>query len=148
MRRIILTLALFAAGLVALAPLYAQDSKDAPKPAAKDAAAAAAPAAPGAAAKRTPEQIEADLQQAGGELRQVLTSPEVMLDPVQRKAAAPKAIPIIKRMVAGLDEVAQVQPEAKAQIADARLEFLTILTVFGDPDSAAELKKLAKAQGS
>jgi thiol-disulfide isomerase/thioredoxin len=149
MRRIVLTLALFAAGLIALSPLYAQDSKDAVKPAAKDAPAATptAPAAPGASAKRTPEQIEADLQQAGGELRQVLTTPEVMLDPGQRKAAAPKAIPIIKRMVAGLDEVAQVQPEAKAQIADARLEFMTILTVFGDPDSSAELAKLAKADG-
>ncbi len=77
----------------------------------------------------------------------MLATPDVMLDPAQRKAAAPRAIPIIKRMVAGLDEVVQVQPEAKAQIADAKLEFLTILSVFGDPDSIAELGKLAKAEG-
>jgi thiol-disulfide isomerase/thioredoxin len=152
MRRIFLLIALFAAGLIALSPLYAQDSKEVPKPAAKGAPAAAdatvagAPSAPGAA-KRTPEQIEADLQQAGGELRQVLTTPDVMLDPAQRKAAAPKAIPIIKRMVAGLDEVAQIQPDAKAQIADARMEFTTILSVFGDADATAELKKLASADG-
>jgi hypothetical protein len=61
MRRIFLLIALFAAGLIALSPLYAQDSKEVPKPAAKGAPAAAdatvagAPSAPGAA-KRTPEQ--------------------------------------------------------------------------------------------
>ncbi|MDB5320844.1 MAG: putative oxidoreductase, partial [Phycisphaerales bacterium] len=142
MRRFFLLFALSAAGLVALAPLYAQDSKEPPKTAAtsKD-----APATPAAGGKRTPEQIEGDLQKAGNELREVLSTPEVMLDPTQRKAAAPKAIPIIKRMVAGLDEVVQVQPEAKAQIAEAKLEFLTILSVFGDPDSITDLGKLAKA---
>jgi thiol-disulfide isomerase/thioredoxin len=135
MRRYLLVIALCAAGLVALSPLFAQVATETPK--------AAAPAA----GKRTPEQIEADLQKAGAELREVLTTPDVMLDPVQRKAAAPRAIPIIKRMVAGLDEVVQVQPEAKAQIADAKLEFLTILSVFGDPDALADLAKLAKAEG-
>jgi thiol-disulfide isomerase/thioredoxin len=143
MRRFFLTIALAIAGLVALAPLYAQDSKEAPK---AGAPAAGAPAA-GAPAKRTPEQIEGDLQKAGNELRDVLSTPDVMLDPAQRKAAAPKAIPIIKRMVASLDEVMQVQPEAKAQISEARLEFLTILSVFGDADAVAELDKLAKGTG-
>jgi thiol-disulfide isomerase/thioredoxin len=136
MRRLVLTIALIAAGLIALAPLYAQDSKEAPKA-----------AAPAAAGKRTPEQIEADLQKAGNELKSVLTTPDVLLDPALRKAAAPNAIPIIKRMVAGLDEVAQIQPEAKSEIADTKLEFLTILSVFGDPDATAELDKVAKGTG-
>jgi thiol-disulfide isomerase/thioredoxin len=145
MRRFSLFFAVAIAGLVALSPLFGQDSKPGneppktPTPAAKDAA-----ATPG---KRAPEQIEADLQKAGAELREILTSPEVMLDPAQRKAAAPKAIPVIKRMVAGLDEVVQVQPEAKPQINEARLEFLTILSVFGDADAVAQLDKLVKGGG-
>jgi thiol-disulfide isomerase/thioredoxin len=148
MRRIILSVALLVAGAVALSPLFAQDAKpgvggQAPKDAVH------APPSPSrvTAAGRTPEQIQADLQKAGGELRQILTSPDVLLDPVQRRGAAPRAIPVIKRMVAGLDEVAEVEPQAKASILEARLEFLTILTVFGDAGSAAELEKLAGDKG-
>jgi thiol-disulfide isomerase/thioredoxin len=71
----------------------------------------------------------------------------VLLNPEQRKAAAPQAIPVIKRMVACLDEIAKVEPQAKESIAGARLEFLTILTVFGDAGAAAELDVLAKDKG-
>jgi thiol-disulfide isomerase/thioredoxin len=145
MRRLILSLTVAAAGLVALSPLLAQENK-APKPADNAPAATAkdAPAAP-AANKRSPQEIQADLQKAGAELRQVLSSPDVMLDPAKRKEAAPKVIPILKRMVSGLDEVVQVEPQAKEQIADAKLEFLTILSVFGDKEAATEIANLAKS---
>jgi thiol-disulfide isomerase/thioredoxin len=142
MRRFFLLIALCAAGLIAISPLLGQDDK---KPAA--AATAKDPAVGAAGAKRTPEQIQADLEKAGEELRGVLTSPDVMLDPAQRKEAAPKVIPVVKRMIAALGEVAQAQPDAKDQIADAKLEFLTILSVFGDADSAAALDTLAKDAG-
>jgi thiol-disulfide isomerase/thioredoxin len=142
MRRLILSLTVAAAGLVALSPLLAQESK-APNPA-KDAPPAAAKDAP-AANKRSAQEIQADLQKAGGELRQELSSPDVMLDPAKRKAAAPKVVPILKRMVSGLDEVVQVEPQAKEQIADAKLEFLTILSVFGDKDASTQIANLAKS---
>ncbi len=147
MRRFFVLIALCAAGLIAISPLLGQDDKNAPAgTAAKDPA--PKDAAPGAGgAKRTPDQIQADLEKAGGELRGVLTSPDVMLDPAQRKEAAPKIIPVVKRMIASLEEVAQAQPDAKDQIGDAKLEFLTILSVFGDPDSAAALDKLANDAG-
>lgn len=139
MNRLLRLIALGAACLF-VTPLVAQDNKDAkdPKPA------AAAPAADG---KRTPEQIEADLQKASGELREVIGSPDVMLDPAKRQAAAPKAIPAIKRMSALLDEVVKVQPEAKAEIAGAQLEFLSLLNVLGDADARASLDQLAKGGG-
>jgi len=144
MRRTILKTALCAvAGLVALSPLFAQDSK----PAATPAPAAPAGAAPAATGKRTPEQIQGDLQKAGGELREFLGSPETMLDPAKRKQAAPKVVPIIQRMVGLLEEVAQAEPQAKDQIAEAKLEFLTILSVFGDAKSKGQLADLAKAGG-
>ena len=140
MRRLILSLTVAAAGLVALSPLLAQEGK-APNPAKDAPPAAAAPAAN----KRSPQEIQADMQKAGAELREVLSSPDVMLDPAKRKAAAPKVVPILKRMVSGLDEVVQVEPQAKEQIADAKLEFLTILSVFGDKDASTELANLAKS---
>ena len=64
MRRLILSLTVAAAGLVALSPLLAQESK-APNPAKDAPPAAAAPAAN----KRSPQEIQADMQKAGAELR-------------------------------------------------------------------------------
>jgi thiol-disulfide isomerase/thioredoxin len=143
-----LTFTVAAAGLVALSPLLAQESK-APKTADSAPAATAAPATPKDAAapagKRTAEQIQEDLQKTGAELRQVLSSPEVMLDPAKRKAAAPKVVPVLQHMVSGLDEVAEVEPQHKAEIADAKLEFLTILGVFGDKGAQEQLATLAKS---
>jgi thiol-disulfide isomerase/thioredoxin len=141
MRRFFLLIALSATGLFvpSLTAQTTADPKAAAQPANKD--------APKDAAKRTPLQIQGDLEKAGEELRGVLTSPEVMIDPAQRKAAGPKVIPVIKRMVAALEEIAQVQPDAAAQIAEARLEFLTIQAVFGDPESIEALKKLAAGEG-
>jgi thiol-disulfide isomerase/thioredoxin len=140
MRRTLLLTAICATALT-VASLRGQD----PKPA----AAPAQPAQPGAAApgvngKRTPAQVEADLRATGEELKKVLGNPDVMLDPAQRKAAAPKAIPIMKRMLAGFDEMLVLQPEAKAEINDARMEFTTILSLFGDADATATLERLAK----
>ena len=145
MRRLILTFTVAAAGLVALSPLLAQENK-APKTADSAPAATAAPAKDAApAGKRTAEQIQADLQKTGAELREVLSSPEVMLDPVKRKEAAPKVVPVLQRMISGLDEVAEVEPQAKEQIADAKLEFLTILGVFGDKGAQEQIANLAKS---
>lgn len=145
MRRTLLLTAVCATALT-VASLRGQD----PKPAApaQQPGAPAQPAAPGANGKRTPEQVEADLRATGEELKKVLGDPEVMLDAAQRKAAAPKAIPIMKRMVAGFDEMVAIQPEAKAEINDARMEFTTILSLFGDADSTAALERLAKGQGT
>jgi thiol-disulfide isomerase/thioredoxin len=137
MRRLCLIVALFAMGFTGLS-LRAEDAKD-PKPAPAN--------TPKADAQRTPQQIQADLQKAGGELQGVLTSPQVFIDPAQRKEAAPKVIPIMKRMSTLFDEVVSVQPQAKEEIAGAKLEFLTLLSLFGDADSTAALGKLAKEKG-
>jgi thiol-disulfide isomerase/thioredoxin len=131
------------AAALAVSPLFAQNPRPAATPGAP--AGAAADAAPAANGKRTPEQISADLQKAGDQLRDLMTTPDIMLDPDQRAAAAPKVVPVMKRMLALFDEMAQAQPQAQPQIADARLEFLTILGVFGDADATATLARMAQA---
>ncbi len=120
--------------------LHADDVKES-KPA------AAAADAPKADSKRTVQQIQEDLQKAGGELQGVLTSPEVFLDPAKRKEAAPKAIPIMKRMSALFNEIASVEPTAKEEMTNAKFEFLTLLSLFGDADSIAAVDKIAKEKG-
>jgi len=54
-------------------------------------------------------------------------------------------VPVLQRMISGLDEVAEVEPQAKEQIADAKLEFLTILGVFGDKGAQEQIANLAKS---
>ena len=141
MPRLLLLIALCAVGLIGTS-LRADDAKD-PKPAAT---ADAPKDAPKGEAKRTADQIQMDLQKAGGELQGVLTTPDVFINPAQRKEAAPKAIPVIKKMSALFDEMVTVQPQAKDEIAGAQLEFLTLQSLFGDADSIAALDKLAKGK--
>jgi thiol-disulfide isomerase/thioredoxin len=141
-RRHTLLLTAVCATALSVGPLLAQDAKPptpAPKP---DAAAAAAPAH--AAGKRTPEQVEADLNATGDELKKVLSNPAVLLDPAERKAAAPRMIPLMKRMIAAFDEMVALRPETKPEIEDARMEFTTILALYGDADARGALDKLAR----
>ena len=74
--------------------------------------------------KATP--IKADLEKASDELQGVLTSPQVMVDPARRKEAAPKLIPIVKRMISSLGEAAQAaaqnEGEVRLEAQDAGLQ--------------------------
>jgi peroxiredoxin len=139
MRRLLVLIALCAtsSSLLSLAAL-AQEKKDP----------AAAPVAPAAATpKRTGEQIQQDLQKENIEFQKAIGGPEGVLDPAKRKEGAPKVIPILKRMNALFDEAIIVEPAAKEEIAGAKLEFLTLLSAFGDAESATALGALAKGAG-
>ena len=131
MPRLLLLIALCAVGF-AVSAVRADTPKEAPK----------------AGKGREAEKIQEDLQTVSGELRDVLTGPEDFVDPVKRASAAPKVIPILKKMSALFDEMVAAQPQAKEELANAKLEFLTLLTVFGDADSTAALKALSKEKGA
>jgi thiol-disulfide isomerase/thioredoxin len=137
MRRRTLLLTAVCATALWVVPLIAQDDKSS-TPAPKQETASAH-----AADKRTPEQVEADLNATGDELRKVLSNPDVLLDPVTRKASAPRMIPLMKRMIALFDEMVALRPETKAEIEDARMEFTTILALYGDAGARGALDKLA-----
>src|SRR5271155_5622469 len=51
-------------------------------------------------ASRTPDQVMTDLRADSQELSQVLGDPSALGDEAVRKAVAPKAIPILKKMMA------------------------------------------------
>ena len=53
-----------------------------------------------AAGRRTPQQIAQEIQAVGQELAPLFASPQDLFDARKREAAAPKAIPTLRKMVA------------------------------------------------
>ena|SRR5438874_2587609 len=76
--------------------------------------------------KRTADQVIGELQTTGKQLKDVLESPDVLLDPQKRQEIAPKVIPPMKKLVALFDELASVEPTAKGQAMAAKT------AAFGD----------------
>src|SRR5580765_1448138 len=66
------------------------------------------PAAPTTApsAKRTPEQVMADISAAGKEIGTVITSPDVITNAAKRAEAAPKILPSLQKLDKLTEELA------------------------------------------
>jgi thiol-disulfide isomerase/thioredoxin len=106
------------------------------------AASAAPTTAPSDAAAATPrsiEQIMADFQQLATQLNPDV-QPATLSDPVARAAAAPKAIPLLKKLISLSHELraAGGQGVIIADQVDSQLP--RILVMFGDPDAVAAAK--------
>ena len=97
----------------------------------------------GAAGGRKFEQVVADIEAMGKELRTVQPTMDALFDPAQRAAAAAKALPVMRRMLPLLDEMAKVQPETAIQMGGAKLELTAMMAMLGDADARASLKKMA-----
>jgi thiol-disulfide isomerase/thioredoxin len=138
MRHPFLTFALCATAFLVIAPPAAAQAE--PKPAA---GAAAADPKPGAAGKRTPDQIVADLEKVDDEIRAAIGADDALVDPAKRAAAAPKAIPALKRKRALLEEIAALRPDDRDSYEASRLEFLNLLALLGDDESVKALDALA-----
>ncbi len=64
-------------------------------------------------------------------------------DPAKRRAAAPRAVPLLKRILADFDAAVVARPEAKRQMAAAQLQAMAMLTALGDQPSADALRAMA-----
>src|SRR3954471_2249525 len=98
--------------------------------------------------KRTADQVITELRTVGQQLGDVLESPQVLLDPQKRAELAPKVIPPMKKLVSLFDELAAVEPTAKAQAITAQRQLLAMLAVMGDADATATLQKRATGKES
>src|SRR5258706_11818047 len=98
--------------------------------------------------KRTADQVIAELQTTGKQLKDVLESSDVLLDPQKRQEIAPKVIPPMKKLVALFDELASVEPTAKGSAMAAQRQLLAMLAVMGDNDLMATLQKRANGKES
>src|SRR5687768_11526926 len=79
------------------------------------AGAADAQAAGASGVKRTAKQVAEDIQAAGQELAPLFNSPQDLFDARRREAAAPKAIPALRRMVKLLEEFQMMRPVGTAE---------------------------------
>jgi YVTN family beta-propeller protein len=107
------------------------------------AAAVLAPPKAAAPAKRPPDQILADLAALDRDLRQLLPAPRTYLDEPSRNTVAPKAVPIITRMLPLYDELVAAEPTTRDEADSATIRLLSLLTLMGDAGGADRLAKLA-----
>ena len=95
-----------------------------------------------ASGPRNAQQIAAEIQKVGQELAPLFNSTQDLFEPAKRQAAAPKAIPSLKKMIRLLDELIATQP-AGAQKGQEKTQLLAILAALGDQESVERIKTLA-----
>jgi thiol-disulfide isomerase/thioredoxin len=113
-------------------------------PLARGAAAEEARPAGSAASPRNAKQIAAEIQKVGEEIAPLFSAPQDLLEPGKRQAAAPKAVPALRKMVRLLDEVHAMQPAGAAQ-GQEKTQLTAMLAAFGDKDAAERLKAMASS---
>ena len=94
-----------------------------------------------AAAGQKIQQIAVEIQKVGQELAPLFNSTQDLFEPAKRQAAAPKAVPALKKMIRLLDELAAAQP-AGAQKGQERTQLMALLAALGDRETAERLKSL------
>jgi thiol-disulfide isomerase/thioredoxin len=88
------------------------------------------------------EDVRIDLDQQGRELAGVLPGLDALFDESKRVAAAPKALPVMRKMAALLDEAMSMAPQA-GQLRRARMELAAMMSLLGDADGTLQLRKQA-----
>jgi thiol-disulfide isomerase/thioredoxin len=110
-------------------------------------AATTEPSATGAdAAAGTVEAIAADLRADSEKLSDAIGDPKMLGDAEVRKTVAPKAIPILKKMLAEFDKYASLRPEEKTAVQTSQDQFLAFLSILGDADATAKLAEMATSK--
>jgi thiol-disulfide isomerase/thioredoxin len=104
------------------------------------ASAATAPSA------RTVKDVEQDFTATLQLLHQFLDSPQALSDPAKRVQIAPQAVPLLKRIVSDLTEIVKLDPDTKEQAAPAKVDYLSMLSAFGDADSSQQLASMAASK--
>ncbi len=97
-------------------------------------------------ANRSPKEIIADLTENASRVRDLTTNPQTMSDAAARTAAAPQAIPALKRMYADMEQLKQVNPSDSGQADEAQAEYLVFMSVFGDAAAAEQLQQLSNSK--
>ncbi|HEY2586593.1 MAG TPA: TlpA disulfide reductase family protein [Tepidisphaeraceae bacterium] len=132
--RVILVLSLAACGFANVAP--PTFSAPAPPPATQP---------ENASATRSVKQIMADFKSASQSLPDYLSN-DILADKAKRVEAAPKALPLLKRMQGCLDELKQTgDAHGKQLAAQIEPQLQTFLAVFDDEPTVDRLKASAKS---
>lgn len=128
--------ALLYVGLAATPTAVADEAADRTQP--------AAAATAGQVGKRGPRQIAEEIRAIGQELAPLFASPQDLFDARKREAAAPKAIPSLRKMVALVQELHATRPAGTAE-GQERTQLLALLSALGDADAARTLKRMGES---
>jgi thiol-disulfide isomerase/thioredoxin len=96
----------------------------------------------------TAEQAMNDLQSTGLEVGQLIGTPGQLLDGKFRASIADRMIPLLKKAVSAAEALEAAQPDSKQQMEDTMLTPRSLLSLFGDAETTAELTKAAAGNGS
>ena len=90
------------------------------------------------------ESILDELDAASGQLRELLPSPDIMVDETKRKHAAPKVLPILHHMQALMAKLEQDSDPADKTLAKRlKMRLLPMLALFRDDTANTQIEKLA-----
>jgi peroxiredoxin len=131
-RKTLLSMAVAAALTAVLLDQHAQAAD--PKPAQKK-----------VEGKRTADQIQQELRSVSEELRNVLGSPGTLFDANKRAQVAPKATPLLQKMIGLFEELGQSDEQLKLAATRARGQILGLLSLMGDANATATLEKEAQS---
>jgi thiol-disulfide isomerase/thioredoxin len=110
----------------------------------------ARPAGAAQAAATTPgadkaKQVAVEIQKVGQELAPLFASPQDLFEPAKRQAAAPKAVPALRKMVKLLDDLIASRPTNAPQ-GQERTQLMALLSALGDKDATASLATMASSR--
>ena len=91
------------------------------------------------------ETVHADYEKQFGLMQEIVPGAETLIDATKRNAAAPAAIPVLKKLVSDADTLITSDPDFAEEATDRRAEFRISLAVFGDPDAIKTLATEAQS---
>ena len=95
-----------------------------------------------ASGPRNAQQIAAEIQKVGQELAPLFASTQDLFQPAKRQAAAPKAVPALKKMIRLLDELVATQP-AGAQQGQEKTQLMAICAALGDSEAVERIRSMS-----
>src|SRR5690242_20160481 len=93
------------------------------------------------------DALTADVRTGMTEMRALIESPNVLLDPQKRAQIAPQAVPTMRKVLAALDELAAQDPASAERTAPLRLDLLSKLTLLADDAAERQLEQQAQSGG-
>ena len=98
--------------------------------------------APAVEPARSVADVQRELEAAGQAMAEALPSLDALYDPAKRPAVADKALPAMRRMARVLEEFAQIEPRAAAEVGRSLFELRAWMAVLGEQPAEDEIRKL------
>ena len=99
----------------------------------------------GSSTSSSADEVKSELTTTMTQLKGVLGDLHGLQSPTERAKMAQQGVPLAKKMLAGLDELGEMDPRAKPQLETSKNQFRAILVALGDPATVAAAETDAKS---